>query len=286
VRTIQQVGPPAFGSASDATDRTGALNLFESAAVGDVLGTGTPDVVKYELSLAQAANLLLVGQNFPYNHLIGAFDGSTGLPLPAFPTVTDDYQLLSQRHREVDPTLPTNQSWWARASACCTPTTAGRATTCRASEGDRRLAVLARRVRKRRADGGHHARRVAVPVADRSARLPAAVAVVPPRPTGQRQLQPRRYGRPRGVENDFDLAGRRQVPARVHGPGNDGPCGTPARYIVRLGGQETDVGLGSPAAGGTAVSREVTLPAGTKKLSLQAEDAAGNLGPAVVVKAK
>src|SRR5205807_2015483 len=75
VRTMQQTGPQAFGAAADATDRSVALNLFESASVGDLLGTGTPDIVKYELSLSQAANLLLVGQNFPYNHLIGAFDG-------------------------------------------------------------------------------------------------------------------------------------------------------------------------------------------------------------------
>src|SRR5205807_6901318 len=109
-RTMQQTGASAFGPASDTTDRTGALNLFESASVGDVLGTGTPDVVKYELSLGQAANLLLAGQNFPYNHLIGAFDAATGAPLPAFPTVTDDYQLLSADNvAKVDPALPENQ---------------------------------------------------------------------------------------------------------------------------------------------------------------------------------
>src|SRR5205085_11869227 len=110
LRTMQQAGSQAFGAASDATDRTGALNLFESASVGDVLGSGTPDVVKYELSLSQAANLLLVGQNFPYNHLIGAFDGSSGAPLPAFPTVTDDYQLLgSNEVAKLEPQLPSNQ---------------------------------------------------------------------------------------------------------------------------------------------------------------------------------
>ncbi|MFL6111049.1 MAG: hypothetical protein ACJ786_06830, partial [Catenulispora sp.] len=91
-RVVQQM---LFGPASDATDKTGELNLFEGASVGDLLGTGTPAVVKYGLGLAGAANLLLVGQNVPYNHLIGAFDAGTGLPLPAYPTVTDDYQFLS-----------------------------------------------------------------------------------------------------------------------------------------------------------------------------------------------
>src|SRR5207245_4770894 len=109
-RTMQQAGAQAFGAASDATDRSGALNLFESASIGDLLGTGTPDVVKYELSLGQAANLLLVGQNFPYNHLLGAFDGATGATLPAFPTITDDYQFLSANNvAKIDPERSTNQ---------------------------------------------------------------------------------------------------------------------------------------------------------------------------------
>ena len=113
----------------------GALNLFESASVGDVLGTGTPDVVKYELSLGQAANLLLVGQNFPYNHLIGAFDGSTGAPLPAYPTVTDDYQLLSANNiAKIDPALPSNQIVARhRARAAARLRRRDRAATCPAS---------------------------------------------------------------------------------------------------------------------------------------------------------
>src|SRR5205085_6417676 len=56
---------------------------------------GTLGVVKYQIGLAQAANLVLVGQNTPYNHLIGAFDASSGAPLNGFPTITDDYQFLS-----------------------------------------------------------------------------------------------------------------------------------------------------------------------------------------------
>src|SRR6202011_3378604 len=110
IRTMQQSGPQAFGAASDATDKSGALNLFESASVGDLLGSGTPDVVKYELSLSDAANLLLVSQNFPYNHLIGAWDGTSGAPLPSYPTVTDDFQFLSANNiAKTDPPLPSNQ---------------------------------------------------------------------------------------------------------------------------------------------------------------------------------
>jgi hypothetical protein len=92
VRSVQQ---GAYGAASDATDRTGTLNLFESPSVGRLLPTGEPDIVKYGLTLSDVSNLLLTGQNSPYNHLIGAYDSQTGLPLPAFPRVTDDFQFLS-----------------------------------------------------------------------------------------------------------------------------------------------------------------------------------------------
>ncbi|MDP9101369.1 MAG: VCBS repeat-containing protein [Actinomycetota bacterium] len=105
LRGIQQ---SAFGPASNATDRTGVFNLFEYASIGDVLGTGQPDVVKYGITLGAVANLALSGQNVPYNHLIGAYDAGTGAPLPAFPTITDDYQFLSSSTiaQVVAPTVP------------------------------------------------------------------------------------------------------------------------------------------------------------------------------------
>jgi hypothetical protein len=93
IRTVQQ---GAYGPASDATDRTGTINLFESASLGKLLpGEASPAIVKYGLSLSDVSNLLLVGQNTPYNHLIGAYGSETGTPLPAFPRVTDDFQFLS-----------------------------------------------------------------------------------------------------------------------------------------------------------------------------------------------
>ncbi|MDQ1689546.1 MAG: cell wall-associated protease, partial [Frankiaceae bacterium] len=107
VRSMQQ---SVFGPGSDATDRTGVINLFESASVGDLLGTGRPSVVKYGLTLSAVVNLLLVGQNVPYNHLIGGYDAGTGAPLPAFPRITDDFQFLSASTiAKVDPTSPANQ---------------------------------------------------------------------------------------------------------------------------------------------------------------------------------
>jgi hypothetical protein len=106
-RGMQQSG---YGPASAATDRAGALNLFESASVGDVLGAGRPAVVKYQTTLAAAANLLLTGQNVPWQHLIGAFDAGTGASLPSFPAVTDDYQFLSSSTiAKIDPASPANQ---------------------------------------------------------------------------------------------------------------------------------------------------------------------------------
>ena len=226
VRTMQQTGSQAFGAASDATDRSGAINLFESASVGDLLGTGTPDVVKYELSLSQAANLLLVGQNFPYNHLIGAFDGSTGATLPAFPTVTDDYQLLSANDiAKVDPTLPTNQIVGRhRPRAAARLRRRDRPRRPRLPQADRRLART-RRPRSR-ADG-----RMADMTREgylfewqtASARLPDAVAELPPRPAGQRQLQPRRHAAQGAGQRDPHRARRRQIPPHVHRAGRRRP---------------------------------------------------------------
>ncbi len=90
VRAMQQA---TYGAGSNATDRTGQLNLFEYASVGKL--AGTLSIVKYGVTLGQVANLALSGQNAPYNHLIGAYAAGTGAPLNAWPTVTDDYQFLS-----------------------------------------------------------------------------------------------------------------------------------------------------------------------------------------------
>jgi hypothetical protein len=85
----------AYGPGSDATDRSGTINLFESASIGKLDPLSGPAIVKYGLSLTDVANLALSGQNAPYNHLIGAYNAQTGLPLPAFPRITDDFQFLS-----------------------------------------------------------------------------------------------------------------------------------------------------------------------------------------------
>jgi hypothetical protein len=43
--------------------------------------------------------------------------------------------------------------------------------------------------------------------------------------------------------------------------------------------KKANLGL-TPVAGGSPFSAEVTLPAGTTRFSVQASDAAGNIGPA------
>jgi hypothetical protein len=91
-RSVQQA---TYGPTSDAGDHSGTINLFESSSIGRLLPGSGPDIVKYGLSLSDLSNLLLVGQNSPYNHLIGAYDAETGAALPAFPRVTDDFQFLS-----------------------------------------------------------------------------------------------------------------------------------------------------------------------------------------------
>jgi hypothetical protein len=69
-------------------------------------------------------------------------------------------------------------------------------------------------------------------------------------------------------------------------PGDNGACGTAASYLLRINGKSASLPLGAPVAGGSAFSAEATLPAGARNLSIQAIDAAGNLGPKALVKVR
>jgi Subtilase family len=285
LRTMQQTGPPAFGAASNATDRSAAINLFESASVGDLLGTGTPDVVKYELTLGQAANLLLVGQNFPYNHLIGAFDGSTGATLPAFPTVTDDYQFLSANNiAKLDPELPSNQILagtglgllhaYDGATGADVPgfpkQTGGWLATPASLSFDGRMAAVTR-------EGYLFQWQTQAP------------ACQPEWPTFRHDPQDsgnyNHDGTPPDAPANMTLSalGGGHYRLAFTAPGDNGPCGTPAAYLPQVNGRPVALGLGQPLPGGSAFSAEITLSAGARKLSLQAQDKAGNIGPAASV---
>ncbi|HLW18190.1 MAG TPA: hypothetical protein VKV69_12625, partial [Actinomycetota bacterium] len=60
-------------------------------------------------------------------------------------------------------------------------------------------------------------------------------------------------------------------------PGDNGACGTAKRYIVRVNGSQVTSGLPSPAPAGSA--QTMTIPAAhVRTVTVQAEDAAGNLG--------
>jgi hypothetical protein len=284
VRTMQQSGSGAFGPSSDATDKSGALNLFESASVGDLLGTGTPDVVKYELSLADAANLLAVGQNFPYNHLIAAYDGTTAQTLPSFPTVTDDFQFLSANDiAKVDPTLPTNQ---IVAGTGLGLLHAYDGSTGQDVEGFPKVT------------GGWLAAPAALAYDGRMADMTRegwlfewqtkAPACQPQWPTFRHDEQDsgnyNHDGTPPDAAEKVTLTplGGEKFRLTFIAPGDNGPCGTPASYATRVNGKRVALGL-KPVEGGSSFSAEVTLPAGASRFSIQAIDAAGNIGPRVTV---
>ncbi|MEA2475676.1 MAG: hypothetical protein QOE06_3591 [Thermoleophilaceae bacterium] len=77
-------------------DRTYIANAFDNPIVAEVDSTNAgPEVSKAGLTLQGAANLLVVGQNFPYNHVLQAWNGGSGKELPAYPQNTEDYVLLS-----------------------------------------------------------------------------------------------------------------------------------------------------------------------------------------------
>ena len=280
-RTYQQIGPEAYGPLSDATDRTGSLNLFESASIGDLLGRGTPDVVKYEISLSQAANLLLVGQNFPYNHLIAAYDGSTSLPLPAYPTVTDDYQLLSASNiARVLPGTGDNQvitgtglgllhaydGVTGRDVAGFPKVTGGWLFAPAALATDGRLADITR-------EGYLFEWKTSAPGCqpewpqfrhDPEGTGNYNYDGVPPGPV--RSLRLRALG-----------AGRYRL--SFISPGDNGlTCGTPAAYLVRVNGRGSSVAVGPTVAAGRAVSAVVRLPVGARTVTLLARNRSGVLG--------
>jgi hypothetical protein len=66
-------------------------------------------------------------------------------------------------------------------------------------------------------------------------------------------------------------------------PGDNGPCGTPATYLARLNGKPIHLPLGPPLHAGAHVERQISLPAGSRALTLAARDAAGNTGPPAIV---
>jgi hypothetical protein len=84
------LNPGAAGLAPGAT-----FNLFEYPAVGDTLGAGNLSIYKGGLPAQGLVDLVAVGQNIPYSHVVQGWDARTGATLPGWPRPTDDWQLLS-----------------------------------------------------------------------------------------------------------------------------------------------------------------------------------------------
>ncbi|HEX2087767.1 MAG TPA: Ig-like domain-containing protein, partial [Solirubrobacteraceae bacterium] len=88
----QTVYVPEPVASSEVADRTYVVNTFEYPTVANLNGGDTLEVFKGGITLQGVANLLVVGQNQVYNHVVQGWDGESGQPLPGWPQVVEDYQ--------------------------------------------------------------------------------------------------------------------------------------------------------------------------------------------------
>jgi hypothetical protein len=276
IRGMQQ---GLYGPASNATDRLGQFNLFENATIGDLTGLGRPAVVKYGLSIAAVANLLLVGVNVPYNHLIDAFDAATGLPLPAYPTITDDFQFLSASNIAKIASGASNQilagtglglvhaydGITGQDVAGFPKITGGWLYAPPEISQDGRIAGITREGFLYEWDVGSPACQTEWPTFRHD-----------PRSSGNYDTD----GTPPGA-----IAGFTATPSGADlklewlAPGDDGICnlGAAERYRLVIDGEEID-GVPTPAAQGTPQNMTVSGRSGAQKVVLQGIDEAGNIG--------
>src|SRR2546428_674939 len=93
---LRDMDPSAHGALSDtAQDNSSVLNLFEYPAIGDLDRDGKLDLAKVGVTLNGLVNLVLVGQNEPFHHVLQAWNAATGQPLEGFPKVIDDFGLTT-----------------------------------------------------------------------------------------------------------------------------------------------------------------------------------------------
>jgi hypothetical protein len=77
-------------------DKSKVLNLFENPIAANLDGAPGLEVLKGGVTLNQLVNIGVgVGQNLPYNHVLQAWNGQSGISLPAYPQAVEDFQLLS-----------------------------------------------------------------------------------------------------------------------------------------------------------------------------------------------
>src|SRR2546422_751755 len=93
---LRDMDPSAHGPLSDtAQDNSSVLNLFEYPAIGDIDRDGSLDLTKVGLTLNGLVDLVLVGQNEPFHHVLQAWNAATGQPLEGFPKGIDDFGLTT-----------------------------------------------------------------------------------------------------------------------------------------------------------------------------------------------
>ena len=277
---VQNMHQEQHGGASNSTDKSPGLNLFEGPAIGKLTG-GSPAIVKYELSTADAANLLLVSQNFPYNHLIGAWDPSNGSSLPAWPTITDDFQFLSS-------SLIANVIGSGGSNQVVAGTGLG---LLHAYDGNSGQDVSG----FPKVTGGWLFAPAALSTDGRIADVTregylfewshkSLAACQPEWPTFRHDPQDtgnyNRDGTAPAAPKRMTLKplGHNRYRLSFTSPGDDGFCGKAASYRVKVDGKGRNLGLGSPVAGGSTLSKDISLPSGAADLTLQAVDEAGNVG--------
>ena len=96
---IDDNGTPRYGYQSAASGGPSLspgtiIQTAEHPAVGDVTGAGALSMFKGGLPVEQVVNLLLVGQNIPFQHVIQGWNAASGAYLPGWPRAIDDYQLF------------------------------------------------------------------------------------------------------------------------------------------------------------------------------------------------
>ncbi len=78
-----------------ATADSHMLTAFAQPAIADITGDGTPEVLGGGTGRRALTNVLLGGTRFDYDHLVGAWNGVTGMMLPNYPQIMDDMQIFN-----------------------------------------------------------------------------------------------------------------------------------------------------------------------------------------------
>ena len=200
---------------------------------------GGAGVVKYQLDLGQAANLLLVGQNVPYSHRIGAYDAGhrraagrlpgdhRRLPVPVSSTVANvaggRVEPGARRHRP-------------RAAARLRRRSPAR--TRRLPQGHRRLAVRAGRASATTAAWPRSRARAScssgTPTTPRRARANGPPSATTSRARATTTPTARRRARPTRCRST--PLGGTVYRLKFRSPGDDGLCGTADRYVADVDG--------------------------------------------------